>query len=238
MNQSHPVEAVTFDFYNTLVFHRDGRGRGRVLIEYLEEQGFEHAPWEHSALYDVFEPHDRDYEPAAPQRERDAYYLELAERVFRRLAVRPDGDPRQHSEALWEILGPASFDLFSDVVETLEHLTAEGYPLALISNWQSGVRHFCQELGIAKYFDHVLGSADLGVAKPDPRMFVEAVHRLAVPADRVLHVGDTFEDDFIGGSSAGLSVVLIDRGAGVVPPVEGVIRGLVDLRRLLAERAG
>ena len=30
------VEAITFDFFNTLIFHREGRGRGRILMEYLQ----------------------------------------------------------------------------------------------------------------------------------------------------------------------------------------------------------
>lgn len=30
-----PVKAVTFDFFNTIVFHRDRRGRGRALLECL-----------------------------------------------------------------------------------------------------------------------------------------------------------------------------------------------------------
>ena len=48
-----PPQAVTLDFYQTLAFHRDGRGRGRVLMEYLEAQGLKPAPWEHQVLFPI-----------------------------------------------------------------------------------------------------------------------------------------------------------------------------------------
>jgi len=57
------VEGISLDFFNTLVFHREGQGRGRALIKYLETHGFAHAPWEHQMLYDVFDEHDAKYSP-------------------------------------------------------------------------------------------------------------------------------------------------------------------------------
>ena len=68
------VEAITFDFYNTLIFHREGRGRGRLLVEYLQTHGLRPVPWEHRVLHDVFESHDTEYSPEAPQDQREAYY--------------------------------------------------------------------------------------------------------------------------------------------------------------------
>ena len=234
-----PIEAVTLDFFNTLVFHREGRGRGRLLIEYLEEQGFAPAPWEHDVLYDVFESHDDAYSPVAPQRERDEYCTELASRLFERMGIRASSeDALRHAEALWQILGPACFEVFPEAPDTLEELRAEGLPLAVISNWQCGLRHFCEELGISDFFEHILGSADLGVAKPDERIFREASRRLGVTPDRTLHVGDTFVDDYVGGESAGVQVVLIDRRTGADSPAARVIRSLVELPRLVRENHG
>ena len=54
---------MTFDFYNTLVCHRSGHGRGRALMEYLGEQGLSSDPWEHQVLYDLFARHDAEYGP-------------------------------------------------------------------------------------------------------------------------------------------------------------------------------
>jgi putative hydrolase of the HAD superfamily len=233
------IEAITFDFYNTLVFHRDGRGRGRLLVEYLVTHGFRPAPWEHAVLYDVFETHDAHYSPEASQEARDEYYARLAQRVFRRLELgASERDAPRHATALWEILGPACLGVFPEVAGTLQDLRGAGYPLALISNWQCGLRHFCTELGLSEHFDHILGSADLGVAKPDVRIFAHACERLGVAADRVLHVGDTLEDDYLGGRSAGLSVALLARDEGSEPAVARVISSLAEVRTMLPGQTG
>ena len=231
-----PIEAVTLDFFNTLVFHREGRGRGRVLMEYLERQGFDPAPWDHEVLYDVFESHDEAYSPSAPARERDEYYAELASRVFERMEIRASGeDALRHAKPLWQILGPASFEVFPEVPATLGELRARGLRLAVLSNWQCGLRHFCEELGIASFFDHILGSADLGMDKPDELIFQEACARLGAPPELTLHVGDTVVDDYEGGRSAGVQVVLVDRRTGADPPAVRVIASLSELPLLVDE---
>ena len=125
MSELERIEAVTFDFFNTLILHREGRGRGRVLIEYLQANGLQSAPWEHDVLYDVFKSHDTEYSPDAPQEVRDAYSRLLAQRVFERLNVSVSDEAASgHASALWQILGPACFDVFPDALEVLETLKA------------------------------------------------------------------------------------------------------------------
>ena len=182
------VEAVTFDFFNTLVFHREGRGRGRLLIEYLQAHGLRPTPWEHGVLYEIFEGHDTEYSSDAPEDKRDEYYALIAQRVFARLGVPASTEEAsRHASSLWQILGPACFDVFPDALEALKILRAEGYPLAIISNWQCGLRHFCGELGLSEYFDHIRGSADLGVAKGGSQRGVGSRTRRTIGGSRRRH---------------------------------------------------
>jgi HAD superfamily hydrolase (TIGR01549 family) len=226
------IQAVTLDFFETLVFHREGLGRGRLLIAYLEAHGFTPLPWEHAVLYEVFEPHDAEYSPVAARDEKDAYYVRLAGRVFSRLGIPASADALgEHAAALWHILGPDRLDVFPEVPQVLRDLKAMGVPVAVVSNWQRGLRHFCFELGLSDYLDHVLASGDLGLAKPDAAVFHEACRRLGVPPEAVLHVGDTIVGDYEGASGAGLNVVLIDRKGDRTGdwPVDQVIRSLSEL---------
>lgn len=85
---SDDIDAVTFDFYNTLVHHRHGSGRGAMVTEYLDAQGWDHDPWEHQVLYDVFENHDTDYAPDKSEEEKYDYYETVANLLFQRLNVR------------------------------------------------------------------------------------------------------------------------------------------------------
>lgn len=51
-------------------------------------------------------------------------------------------------------------------------------PVALLTNATSRLRSDLAELDLVREFDHVLSSSELGLAKPDPRVFVEACQRL------------------------------------------------------------
>jgi FMN phosphatase YigB (HAD superfamily) len=206
------IEAVSLDFYGTLVRPRTGRGRGVMLMEYLEGQGFASDPWEHQVLYDVFARHHRDYVPDASGEAHQRYLNDFARRVFARLGVvAPPGAAVSHAGAIWRLLGPASLAVFPDVTGALRALEDAGYPLVMVSNWQCGLGHFSAELGFGNAFRHVLASAELGLAKPDPGIFREAARRLGVSPGRILHVGDSYEDDVEGATAAGCRAVLLCR---------------------------
>lgn len=230
-------DAITFDFYNTLAYHRNGRGRGPMLMEYFQHSGIESDPWEHQVLYDVFGPEVLEYDPSGPPEHHRRHRTSLAERVFRRLNVRASKKSvAQHADYMWQLLGPASLAVFSDVQRVLASIRAAGIPLAVISNWQHGLHAFCTELGLATSFRHILSSAEVGHAKPAPEIFHEACRRLGVLPHRVLHVGDSPDDDVVGGRSAGIEVILIDRRPGATGQHAPWIPSLAHLPKLLGLR--
>ncbi len=228
------IGAVTLDFHNTLVYHRQGRGRGTTLMAYLAEHGLHGDAWEHAVLYDLFALHHREYDPAASAGEKQRYRERLADRLFRRLNIHaPSGAVAEHAEPLWRLLGPDCFAVFPHVTDVLATLRQAGLPLAVVSNWQCGLGHFCDELGLGDAFDHILASAELGWAKPDPHIFAEACRRLGVPAGQVLHVGDTIVDDIEGARAAGMETVLVRRGDEPAPAGVRAIPALDHLPGLL-----
>ena len=232
------IEAVSLDFYGTLVYPRTGQGRGAMLMEYLKEQELASDPWEHQVLYDVFGRHDQDYSPEASEEERRGYLVEFTRRLFARLGVvAPPGAAELHARAIWRLLGPASLAVFPDVTVALRVLADAGYPLVMISNWQCGLGHFSVELGFGSVFRHVLASAEVGVAKPDPAIFREAAHRLGLAPGRILHVGDTYEDDFEGATAAGCRAVLLCREPVDHPPNVPTVTTLEAVPGMLRSRS-
>jgi putative hydrolase of the HAD superfamily len=95
-----------------------------------------------------------------------------------------------------------AIDLFPDVHPTLEHL-ANHYRLGVLTNGNADVRR----LGLADYFQFTLCAEDLGVGKPDPRPFQEALKRADVVAERAVHVGDHPDDDIAGAQRAGVRAI-------------------------------
>lgn len=228
------VDAVTLDFYNTLVFHKHGSGRGAMLMEYLRSQDLICDPWEHQVLYDLFERHATDYAPGGIAEERQSYLVWLTDRLFQRLNVRaPSGAAVHHVEEVWRVLGPNSLGVFPEVPEVLRMLRKAGYPVSIISNWQCGLENFCHELGIADAVDHIVASAEIGIAKPDARVFRNVCGRMGISCDRVLHVGDSFVDDVEGGRSAGMQVIMIQRDGELQYSNTPTIRSLNQLTEVL-----
>ncbi|MGH7554619.1 MAG: HAD family hydrolase [Longimicrobiales bacterium] len=233
------VDAVTFDFYDTLAHHASGQGRGALLMEYFRVEGITCDAWEHKVLYDVFEPHATEYSPDHSEEQKQQYYGVLAERLFRRLNVRnAEGGVAKHAVTLWRLLGPASLSIFPEVPDVVARLRAAGYPLAVVSNWQCGLRNFCVELGIAGDFDHVIASAEVGYAKPAPEIFHEACRRLGTVPQRVLHVGDSITDDIDGGRAAGLQTLLVRRDHANGEHAGPAVASLAEVPKLLGLQAG
>jgi HAD superfamily hydrolase (TIGR01549 family) len=207
------IEAITFDFFQTLARHPLGfAGRGRALMSYLESLGVRTVPWEHKVLYDVFEVHGREYSPDDSVARKHAYFVRLAERVFARLGVPDDvHEPAKHATRIWQLIGPTSLEVYPETIDTLMRLRTAGYRLAIISNWQCGLGHFCTELGLSQFLEHVIVSAEVGHEKPSRAIFDEAANRLGVAHSRILHVGDSVVDDWDGARAAGLHALLVDR---------------------------
>jgi FMN phosphatase YigB (HAD superfamily) len=141
--------------------------------------------------------------------------------------------PEIHAAAICDIFGPGCFQLYPDVQPVLQELHRNGLKLAVISNWHRGLKFFCQELNLSGILGPVIASADIGIEKPDSRIFHEAARQLGIDSDRIVHIGDLPRDDFEGAIGAGLRPILIDRSNKHSTHPDR-ITSLFELRRQLA----
>jgi putative hydrolase of the HAD superfamily len=121
----------------------------------------------------------------------------------------PDPPPRGPLTAM--LVDALRFQLFDDTVPALDTLDAAGLPIVVASNWDYDLPAELERLGILNRFQAVVTSAEVGVGKPDARVFAEALRRAGVPAEEALHCGDDPVCDLAGALMAGLGAVLIDR---------------------------
>jgi putative hydrolase of the HAD superfamily len=119
------------------------------------------------------------------------------------------------------------FDLFDDVLPTLDALRERGLRLGLLSNTARDLQLFVEHHGLA--VDAVLTSRLHGKTKPHEAIFLRMLELLDVRPDEAAMVGDTLEDDVEGARNVGMRAVLVDRD-GRYPEVE---QRLSDLRGLL-----
>jgi HAD superfamily hydrolase (TIGR01549 family) len=104
-----------------------------------------------------------------------------------------------------------SLRLFDDVHELITLLQPR-FSLALITNGASDTqRENLRVLDIEQWFAAVVISGEVGVAKPDARIFRLALDELAVRPENVWHVGDDLSTDGAGAKAAGLTAVWLNR---------------------------
>lgn len=106
-----------------------------------------------------------------------------------------------------EYIGALEFEPLPDVPEALGRLRAHGLALAVVANWDFGLHEHLHKRRLHHWFDVVVTAAEVGAKKPDPRPFREALHRLGVPPERAVHVGDLPADDGEGAAAAGMRFV-------------------------------
>lgn len=118
--------------------------------------------------------------------------------------------------------------VYDDAVPTLERLQKGGFRLGVISNATHDLPDGLEELGLAPYFEAVTYSYELGVEKPDPRIFQTALDRMGVEPTRAAHVGDSHEADVQGARRMGLLPLLIRREREGPDPDCIVLRSLEE----------
>jgi putative hydrolase of the HAD superfamily len=114
----------------------------------------------------------------------------------------------------------------------LERARAAGLRTAVISNSNGSVRAILEGLGLGAGLDFVLDSAEVGVEKPDPRIFQLALERARVQPAEAAYVGDLYSVDVLGARAAGLAAILLDPGAHWGPrdcPTAPDVLAAVDL---------
>lgn len=104
--------------------------------------------------------------------------------------------------------------LFDDVLPGLTKIKELGFRLGVISNWDPRLSLLLESLDVAKFFESIISSAEVGYEKPAGEIFHRALDIFEVPPSRAVHVGDSLNDDVQGALEAGLQAVHLDRGAG------------------------
>lgn len=154
-------------------------------------------------------------------------------RIFARHGV-PEARLTEATEEMYAFFSdPGHWEPYPETLPLLDDLRAQGYTLGICSNWSAGLQQVIDGLGLRDYFAFVHTSAEVGEMKPGHRMFELGLDDTGVPADRVLHVGDSYNADILGAKRAGIAGVLVDRWKRDPEVPEPVIPDLTGLPRLL-----
>jgi putative hydrolase of the HAD superfamily len=121
----------------------------------------------------------------------------LGEAVAAEHGVAADAVAKAFAETRWEV--------DAEVLALVDRVH-ERAPVALLSNASSRLVEDLRAAGLADHFDTVVGSADIGVCKPEAAAFTTVAARLGVPPERCLMVDDLLAN-VEGAQAAGLQAV-------------------------------
>jgi putative hydrolase of the HAD superfamily len=217
---------VLLDALGTLVELQPPAPRLRRL---LRESGFDVSEEQAGAGFAAeiayyLDHHLEGSDPERLERLRDR----CAEEMRRALGI-PGLD---HAAARRAMLGSLEFTAYPDVLPALRELRERGVALVVASNWDCSLPGWLRPTGILDLVDGVVTSAEVGEAKPSPRVFERALAVARVSPSEALHVGDKVDNDVEGAAAAGVRAVLLQREGDPPPGVES-IRSLSKLAALL-----
>ena len=115
--------------------------------------------------------------------------------------------------------------IFSDAIPVLENLQGT-YRLGLVTNGAPDLQH--EKLNgtkLGQYFDEIVISGEVGIGKPDPRIFTLALNALGGQPTEAVMVGNSLERDIAGAQGAGIQGIWLNRSEDnydgrIIPDVE------------------
>ena len=129
------------------------------------------------------------------------------------------------------------FEPDAEVNALLAGLNERGAPWGIVTNGSPNQHVKCQETGLEALAPFVIVSEEAGYAKPDPRIFRDALEAtgLTSPGD-VMFVGDNAAHDIDGAKRFGMKAAWIRRGrkypADLIPP-DHVIDRVTEIREVV-----
>ena len=210
---SRPIDAVLFDFGGVFT---------DSPFEAVRSMGASMGAPVDEVLDIVFGSYDEDTDHVWHQCERGELELEATRR-----AIAEAGRARGLDIDLFEMLRFMSSDggPRTQVIERTRQLRADGYRTALITNNVLEFRDYWRKMvPLDELFEVVIDSSEVGIRKPDPRIYRLALERLGAidPARSV------FLDDYAGNVDAARRVGML----GIVVEADPA-PALAELDRLL-----
>lgn len=101
--------------------------------------------------------------------------------------------------------------LFDDVKDTLNILKKK-YILGIVTNGDySSQKRKLDSINLYDILDYTLISDEIGIRKPDPRIFEYACNKLNLKPEECIYVGDSYSRDIVGAMNANLTPIYVCR---------------------------
>jgi HAD superfamily hydrolase (TIGR01549 family) len=187
-----PLEMVFFDIGGVMY---DDSVYARSWLKALRESGAEFTDEEFEAEY-----------AAARAAQSESFRRRLTKRF---MGTDDDLAAVEARAARYWAYPPTA--LYPDVVPCLEALEGS-LRLGVIANQPSSVRQAMERDGLTRFFEVWGVSDDLGLQKPDPKLFSHVLYTAGISPARTAMIGDRLDYDVRPAKTAGMRAVWVLRG--------------------------
>jgi len=181
-------KAVIFDLYGTLIYLADETSPYLKLFLDLGLDGEKKAEAKKIAMTENFSS--------------------LA-KLVNRIAPNSQINLHPHEEAIRK--EAASAKLYPETKAVLGELRRRNIDIGLVSNVATPYKKAFFDLGLDDYFNHKLFSCDIGLQKPDPRIYKKIIQNMGINSSLALMIGDKLTCDVDTPKSIGMNAVYLDR---------------------------
>lgn len=229
-----PVRAIFFDLDNTLV--DDDAAFRRSLIRVCVDLAAGHAGLDAGRLATTYEELGNAYWTSRRLNQTESLQSLRLSLWQQTLAAcgRPEPDIVVAACDAYSRYRDGDVSAYPDAAPLLDALAGK-LRLAVITNgWRDVQQDKLRLSGLERYFELVVASGDVGVAKPEAAIFRHALEKLGVAPAEAWHIGDSLEADVAGAKGVGVGAAWLNR--------RGLVRGDEDAEpdievRSLAELA-
>jgi putative hydrolase of the HAD superfamily len=202
------ITAVIFDYGRVLSNHEDPVGKAKMIgVSGLDEATLFASYWRFRHAYDLGELNGKTYWARVGEDAGVAFTPEQIDELI------------ETDILMWTSLN-------EEMLVWVVALQDAGFPTAILSNM--GAEMLCymrQEFGWLAHFQHHTWSCELGIAKPDPAIYIHTCERLGVAPEHTLFLDDKPEN-IEAAASVGLQAVLFHSVEQLRQDLED--RGLLD----------
>lgn len=131
----------------------------------------------------------------------------------------------------FRVLSINYINLYDGVIELLEKLKAKGKKIYLLSNAQRVFTLFeMRMLGIEKYFDDILFSADYKVCKPDSKFYKILLDKHKLDIKESIMIGNDYICDIEGANNVGLDSLYLH--SNLSPEIKGQLKSTYSIMEI------
>ncbi|NXG50533.1 HDHD3 protein, partial [Psilopogon haemacephalus] len=138
------------------------------------------------------------------------WWVEVVKQTFRLSGVRDEGVLTEMAKKLYrDFCSASNWELLPGAGETLRQCRQRGFCMAVVSNFDQRLETILCQCDLRRHFDFVICSEAAGFAKPDGRIFQQALSLAGVSPGQAAHIGDDYARDYRAARALGMHSFLL-----------------------------